>query len=93
LNIASPQGVYRFRYLPRLPLKSELGDEAASWNEPKMLGRPDRFVVYGWSAALLDDNTLYFTARPFEDPVPADGSYLVFFSADRPDNFTPTASP
>jgi len=43
-----------------------------SWGQPVLLGKPDSLVKYGWSATLLDDNTLYFTARPYENPGLAD---------------------
>ena len=98
--------------------------EGASWSAPRMLGRPGALVQFTWSAALLDDQTLYFTARPHENPILADiyevsiegnsfgeprtlgstintpeftenepaiapdGSYLVFYSAGRPDNLS-----
>lgn len=101
-----------------------LENERGSWSEPSLLGQPDSMVVYNWSASLLDDSTLYFTARPYEDHVLAeiyevsissnefgaprsigsgvntrnhtenepavapDGSYLVFYSAGRPDNLS-----
>jgi len=94
------------------------------WTEPQLLGQPDSLVVRNWSANLLNDTTLYFTARPYEDhllaeifevsiagadfsvPRPAgpgvntreftenepalapDGSYMVFYSAGRPDNLS-----
>ena len=38
-----------------------------SWGMPVMLGKPESLVKYGWSATLLDDDTLYFTARPHEN--------------------------
>jgi len=43
-----------------------------SWGPPVLLGRPSSPVKYGWSAALLDDSTLYFTARPYENAGLAD---------------------
>jgi len=98
--------------------------ETQSWGKPKLLGRPDPLVKYGWSASLLNDNALYFTARPYENPgladiyevsiagdafgeprsigemvntleytenepaLAPDGSYMVFYSAGRPDNLS-----
>ena len=43
-----------------------------AWGAPQMLGKPGSLAKYGWSAALLDDRTLYFTARPHENPGLAD---------------------
>lgn len=43
-----------------------------SWGPPVMLGNPGSVVKYGWSATLLNDDTLYFTARPHENPGLAD---------------------
>jgi hypothetical protein len=43
-----------------------------AWGAPQMLGKPGSLAKYGWSAALLDDRTLYFTARPHEHPGLAD---------------------
>lgn len=43
-----------------------------SWGPPVMLGKPESVVKYGWSATLLNDDTLYFTARPHENPGLAD---------------------
>ncbi len=96
----------------------------SEWSVPKKLGQPDSLVVYNWSANLLDDSTLYFTARPYDDHILAeifevsiagdvfgaptsigsgvntlefteneptiapDGSYLIFYSAGRPDNLS-----
>ena len=94
------------------------------WTDPRLLGQPDSLVTYNWSATLLNDSTLYFTARPYENHVLAeifevsitgdvfgaptnvgsgvnspdytenepaiapDGSYMVFYSAGRPDNLS-----
>lgn len=43
-----------------------------SWGPPVLLGNPGSVVKYGWSATLLSDDTLYFTARPHENPGLAD---------------------
>jgi len=43
-----------------------------SWGPPVMLGKPESVVKYGWSATLLNDDILYFTARPYENPGLAD---------------------
>lgn len=43
-----------------------------AWGPPVLLGKPGTAVKHGWSAALLDDSTLYFTARPHENPGLAD---------------------
>jgi len=94
------------------------------WSQPRLLGQPDSLVVRNWSANLLNDTTLYFTARPYEEHILAeifevsiagdnfgeprtagsgintreftenepalapDGSYMVFYSAGRPDNLS-----
>jgi hypothetical protein len=94
------------------------------WSFPRLLGQPDSLVVFNWSANLLNDTTLFFTARPYEnhglaeiyqvsiagdrfgdllnvgsgvntreytenEPTLApDGSYMVFYSAGRPDNLS-----
>lgn len=93
-------------------------------SEPRLLGQPDSLVAFNWSANLLDDSTLFITARPYEDPglaelyevsiagnsfgelrnlgggvntrehtenepaIAPDGSYLIFYSAGRPDNLS-----
>jgi hypothetical protein len=95
-----------------------------AWSEPRLLGQPDSLVVFNWSANLLNDSTLFITARPYEDPglaelyevsiagnifgelrnlgggvntrdhtenepaIAPDGSYLIFYSAGRPDNLS-----
>ena len=98
--------------------------DTQSWGQPNLLGKPGTLVKNGWSSSLLDDSTLYFTARPHENPgladiyevsiagdsfgeaknigeavntleytenepaIAPDGSYMVFYSAGRPDNLS-----
>jgi Tol biopolymer transport system component len=46
--------------------------EGQAWGQPVLIGRPDPFVKFAWSTSLLDDHTLYFTARPHGNPGLAD---------------------
>lgn len=98
--------------------------EREAWGEPVFIGKPDAPIEYGWSGSMLDDQTFFFTARPYEElgladiyrvPISDDrfgvaetigppvntpeytenepaiaptDSYLVFYSAGRPDNLS-----
>lgn len=95
-----------------------------AWGGPVFMGRPDAPIEYGWSGSLLNDDTFFFTARPYQElgladiyqvpisddgfgvaesigppvntpeytenepAVAPDGSFMVFYSAGRPDNLS-----
>jgi hypothetical protein len=98
--------------------------ESTGWGPPRLVGRPDAPIEFGWSGCLVGDDEFFFTARPYDDPgladiyrvpfedgvfgateslgppintaqytenepaVAPDGSFLVFYSAGRPDNLS-----